>query len=111
MEYNILVKESANETYYINDEQDTNVIDNHTIRLSKYHNWDFQKLPHCLISGNSGSGKSFQLYEIISEAKKLTNQIYICDGKNDELTLYAKKFSNLGIFIVRKHLSAEQLKQ
>ena len=96
MEYNILVKESANETYYINDEQDTNVIDNHTIRLSKYHNWDFQKLPHCLISGNSGSGKSFQLYEIISEAKKLTNQIYICDGKNDELTLYAKEVFKLG---------------
>ena len=96
VEYNLLVKESANETYYINDEQDTNVIDNHTIRLSKYHNWDFQKLPHCLISGNSGSGKSFQLYEIISEIKKLTNQIYICDAKNDELTLYAKEIFNLG---------------
>lgn len=96
VEYNLLVKESANETYYINDEQDTNVIDNHTIRLSKHYNWDFQKLPHCLISGNSGSGKSFQLYEIISEAKKLTNQIYICDAKNDELTLYAKEIFNLG---------------
>lgn len=96
VEYNLLVKESENETYYINDVQDINVIDNHTIRLSKYHNWDFQKLPHCLISGNSGSGKSFQLFEIISEAKKLTNQIYICDGKNDELTLYAKEVFKLG---------------
>ena len=91
VEYNLLVKESENETYFIDNEQDTNIIDEHTIRLSKYYNWNFSKLPHCLISGNSGSGKSFQLYEIISEAKKITDLIFICDGKNDELTLYSKE--------------------
>lgn len=98
IQYNLLIKESANETYFINNQQVINVIDNHnhTIRLSKYYNWNYEKLPHILISGNSGSGKSFQLYEIISEAKKITNQIYICDGKNDELTLYTKEIFQIG---------------
>lgn len=91
VEYNLLVRESENETYFIDNEQNTNIIDEHTIRLSKYYNWNFSKLPHCLISGNSGSGKSYQLYEIISEAKKITDLIFICDGKNDELTLYSKE--------------------
>ncbi|HEP1358173.1 cell division protein FtsK [Streptococcus pyogenes] len=92
VEYNLLVKESANEDYYISQfVHDKNVIDIHKIRLNKYYDWHFEKLPHLLISGNSGSGKSYQLYEIISESKKTTDNIYICDGKNDELTLYSKQ--------------------
>lgn len=93
-EYNLLIKESENETYFINNEQEKNV-NNNMLRLSKYHNWYFEKLPHLLISGNSGSGKTYQLYQIISEIKKITNLIYICDGKNDkndELTIYSKNF-------------------
>ncbi|WP_194119312.1 FtsK/SpoIIIE domain-containing protein, partial [Streptococcus pyogenes] len=112
VEYNLLIKESANEDYHISqfvhdknvidkdvlDEQehDINVLDIHKIRLNKYYDWHFEKSPHLLISGNSGSGKSYQLYEIISEAKIITDNIYICDGKNDELTLYSKQVFNIG---------------
>lgn len=101
-EYILTIKESENESYFINSEQDINVIDKSKIRLSKYHFWEFEKYPSLLIAGNSGSGKSYQLYEIISEAKKITDLIYICDGKNDELTYYSREVFKL------KHISSNE---
>lgn len=57
------------------------------IDLNKYYKWDFNKDAHILITGNTGSGKSYMLYSILHKAMSLTNKknIYICDGKFDEL--------------------------
>lgn len=94
IEYVLITQEGPNENYSIPEslkiEQDINVIDKNRIRLSKYHNWNFEKMPHCLISGNSGSGKSYQLYQIITEIKRIKGRVFVCDGKNDELTIYSK---------------------
>lgn len=95
MEYQLLIKESPNEEYYIPQPEKNIPVQQSKIKLSKYYYWEFEKHPHLLLSGNSGTGKSYQIYEIISETMKITNNIYICDGKNDELTLYSKNLFKL----------------
>lgn len=86
VEYRLLYKEDKeNEKCKLSEE----VIYNPEgkIRLSKRKSWDYISKPHLLISGNSGSGKSYLLYSIIKKMKKETNKsnIFICDGKFDEL--------------------------
>lgn len=58
-----------------------------SIRLSKEFEWKYYQNPGMLISGNSGSGKSYLLFSIIKGMMKETSNenIYICDGKFDEL--------------------------
>lgn len=93
----LLVKESKNIDYKVSP--DLPKIENATsIKLSREHSWVFEKCAHLLLGGMSGSGKSFQALQILSELNRITSEIYVCDGKNDELAHYSKelfKFKNV----------------
>lgn len=61
------------------------------IPLTGELSWNFAHLPHMLIAGATGGGKSSFLYYLIAEVLKLGNsrgfagEVYICDPKNAEL--------------------------
>ena len=61
------------------------------IPLTGELSWNFAHLPHMLISGGTGGGKSTFLYYLIAEFMRLGNpngfagEVYICDPKNAEL--------------------------
>ena len=45
--------------------------------------YDIQNAPHALISGKTGSGKSYMLYYMLTVAIAKENDVYIIDRKND----------------------------
>lgn len=61
------------------------------IPLSGQLSWNFVKLPHMLIAGGTGGGKSTFIYYLIAEFLRLGDKnggaadVYICDPKNAEL--------------------------
>lgn len=61
------------------------------IPLTGELSWNFFHLPHMLIAGGTGGGKSTFLYYLIAEFMRLGNsngfagEVYICDPKNAEL--------------------------
>jgi|GEM_PF-2590294 DNA segregation ATPase, ftsK/spoIIIE family len=60
------------------------------IELSRYIEWNYVKYAHCLLGGNTGSGKSRMLFKIILELQSEGALLYIADGKFDELHDFAK---------------------
>ena len=97
VEFQLIVKESEQEEYVIPYELERDDSLEGYIRLSKYYSWNYRKDAHLLIGGNTGTGKSYLLYQLITETIKQTEkeEIYICDGKNDELSLHAEKIFHL----------------
>lgn len=83
--YEILLKESEQETIILNDNIEPSK--NDTITLDKYHLWNPNTVPHCLIAGPTRSGKSRVAYNIIKQLKSITDEkfIFVIDPKNDEL--------------------------
>ncbi len=61
------------------------------IPLTGELSWNFARLPHMLIAGGTGGGKSTFIYYLIAEFLRLGNsrgfagEVYICDPKNAEL--------------------------
>ena len=61
------------------------------IPLTGELSWNFAHLPHMLIAGGTGGGKSTFIYYLIAEFLRLGNsrgfagEVYICDPKNAEL--------------------------
>lgn len=96
VEYEILMKKNKEKTVY-----DLNEVVNYDpqrqIEISDYYSWEYEKQPHLLLGGNSGSGKSYLLFSLIHKMMRETDKanIYICDGKLDELKLIASKNFNL----------------
>lgn len=60
------------------------------IELSRYIEWNYVKYAHCLLGGNTGSGKTRMLFKIILELQSEGALLYIADGKFDELHDFAK---------------------
>jgi len=56
------------------------------IMLNDRYAWNLVKQPHAAVTGKTGTGKTQFLYYLILEAAKLTDQIYIFDGKGGDLT-------------------------
>ena len=83
--YEILLKESEQETIILDDNIEPSK--NDTITLDKYHLWNPNTVPHCLIAGPTRSGKSRVAYNIIKQLKSITDEkfIFVIDPKNDEL--------------------------
>lgn len=70
------------------------------IPLTGQLSWYFTKLPHMLIAGGTGGGKSTFIYYLIAEFLRLGNangfagEVYICDPKNAELASLSHVFGS-----------------
>lgn len=47
--------------------------------------WQYDKLPHMLIAGGTGSGKSYFILTLIQSLLKINAKLYILDPKNSDL--------------------------
>lgn len=59
---------------------------NHTFSLMKGVNWDVLKAPHAVISGVTGSGKSYFVYSLVYQALKMNAEVIVIDPKSDDLS-------------------------
>lgn len=76
------------------DGKDTNLADEFenklgSISLNSRTEWDYAKLPHALIAGATGGGKTFLINYFIMEFLKDDAKVYACDPKQSDL--YALK--------------------
>lgn len=76
------------------DGNDTNLADEFenklgSISLNSRTEWDYAKLPHALIAGATGGGKTFLINYFIMEFLKDDAKVYACDPKQSDL--YALK--------------------
>lgn len=55
-----------------------------SIQLMRDFVWDFAKMPHMLIGGGTGGGKTFFLFTLILYLSQI-GTVYICDPKNADL--------------------------
>lgn len=55
------------------------------IALDSNKVWDFSKVPHALIAGATGSGKTYMIYYLILEFAKRGADIYLLDPKRSDL--------------------------
>lgn len=60
-------------------------VENGKLRLMENVYWEFDKLPHMLISGGTGSGKSYYILTLIYALVQTDSYIYILDPKNSDL--------------------------
>ncbi|MEN2370295.1 FtsK/SpoIIIE domain-containing protein [Leuconostoc lactis] len=72
--------------------QDMEITD-HSIEIMKGLVWDFSKYPHGLITGDTGSGKSFFLFSLISGLIKSGAIVDIADPKETDLSILGKTAS------------------
>ncbi len=69
-----------------------------SIPLTGSLSWRFAKLPHMLIAGGTGGGKSTFIYYLIAEFLRLgdgsggAGEVYVCDPKNAELASLSHVF-------------------
>lgn len=68
-------------------------ITDHTIEIMKGIVWDYEKFPHALISGDTGSGKSFFLFSLISGLIKSGAVVDLADPKESDLSVLGKTAS------------------
>ena len=60
------------------------------INLNKNKKWEYVKRPHALLAGNTGTGKTYLLVYLIREAIRENARVWVMDGKNDELSVFAR---------------------
>lgn len=56
------------------------------IQLNNGLVWNLTKQPHVAITGKTGSGKTQFLYYLIIESARLTDELYVVDGKGGDLS-------------------------
>lgn len=61
------------------------VVKNGSIKLMKHINWKFDNLPHMLISGGTGGGKTYFILTMIDALLKSGADLRILDPKNADL--------------------------
>ena len=61
--------------------------ENGCLRLMKSLVWEYDALPHALIAGGTGGGKTYFLLTIIEALLQTNAELYILDPKNADLTL------------------------
>lgn len=69
--------------------------EDYSIRFMKNMYWNFRKEPHALITGGTGSGKTYLLYYVIKEILRKGHNIKIIDPKNSDLSQFVKIDENL----------------
>ncbi|GAK30764.1 DNA segregation ATPase FtsK/SpoIIIE [Weissella oryzae SG25] len=60
-------------------------VSSHKIEIMQGMVWDFEKHPHMLLSGDTGAGKSFFLFSVISSLLKAGVDLKIADPKRTDL--------------------------
>lgn len=76
------------------DISSTNISTSNNIELDSNKVWNFSKVPHALISGSTGSGKTFMIYYLIFEYARRNAEIFIIDPKRSDLLNLAHCFPN-----------------
>ena len=61
------------------------VADNGQLKLMKSVYWEYDKLPHMLIAGGTGGGKTYFILIIIEALLQTNASLYILDPKNSDL--------------------------
>ncbi|HHA4378893.1 TPA: FtsK/SpoIIIE domain-containing protein [Enterococcus faecium] len=59
--------------------------ENGSLRLMKNVYWSYDQLPHMLIAGGTGGGKSYFILTLIEALLQTNAQLYILDPKNSDL--------------------------
>ena len=72
---------------------DDMAITDHSIEIMKGLVWDFSKYPHGLITGDTGSGKSFFLFSLISGLIRSGAIVDVADPKETDLSILGKTAS------------------
>ena len=65
--------------------------ENGGLRLMKNLTWEYDALPHALICGGTGGGKTYFLLTIIEALLQTNAQLYILDPKNGARRFYLKR--------------------
>lgn len=55
------------------------------LRLMKNISWEYDKLPHMLIAGGTGGGKSYFILTLIEALLRTNSILYVLDPKNSDL--------------------------
>ncbi|MGM8212099.1 FtsK/SpoIIIE domain-containing protein [Virgibacillus sp. W0430] len=61
------------------------IADNGSLKLMDSMYWDYDKLPHMLIAGGTGGGKTYFILTLIEALLKTDAKLYILDPKNADL--------------------------
>lgn len=73
---------------------ETTNVDEYILKLNDIFFWEFLKYPHVLISGGTGSGKTFLLLELILKITELKGEIVIIDPKQSDLSVIGEHYLN-----------------
>lgn len=74
---------------------DTVTAENGALKLMENLWWEYDKLPHMLISGGTGSGKSYYILILIKALVATNAVIYVLDPKNADLADLATVMDNV----------------
>ena len=61
------------------------------LRLMKNVWWEYDKLPHMLIAGGTGGGKTYFILTLIEALLHTDSKLYILDPKNGARRFYLKR--------------------
>jgi len=61
------------------------IAQNGSLKLMKSMDWEYDKLPHMLIAGGTGGGKTYFILTLIEALLKTNAKLYILDPKNADL--------------------------
>ncbi|MBF0714562.1 DUF2075 domain-containing protein [Gemella sp. GH3] len=72
-------------------------IENETNKIKLMNNlyWNFRKEPHAIITGSTGSGKTYLLFYILKEILRKGYDLRIIDPKRSDLSQFEKVSNNL----------------
>ena len=65
--------------------------ENGCLRLMKNLVWEYDTLPHALIAGGTGGGKTYFILTIIEALLRTNAVLYILDPKNGAKRFYLKR--------------------
>lgn len=86
----------------IESHKDILPVGEHEIAFSKDISWDWEKTPHLLLTGNTGTGKSQVAQYIITCLLKQGVRIIYCDPKNDDdMRLFMK--SKPAVYVTKEN--------
>lgn len=92
-EHQVYILKSFDEKERINFENSDE--DNYSIRFMNNMYWNFRKEPHGLITGGTGSGKTYLLYYVIKEILRKGHNLKIIDPKNSDLSQFGRIDENM----------------
>lgn len=72
-------------------------VESSKIKLMKNTVWDVEKVPHALIVGGTGGGKSYLLMVLLEAFAKMGADIRIADPKNADLSDYGRVLENVSV--------------